>query len=205
MLSKHVMMRYLGVILLTVFTFTITRILLKKIKKKSLESFSNEENASLINDIRTILMNSESEWQKNMNEALEKISDLEISMSGINDMSNAQQKTPTETPVQTPVETPVQTLVETPVQTPVETPVQIPVETPVETTAQIPVAPGATSNPPINMINEEENLKNMPDLMVDDENEDESMPGVFRADDTAVGESFVTGITSCVTSKCSMY
>ena len=97
---------YLPVFITLLLSIIIFRGIFKRYKTKTtsnrvVEGFEEEQDSiSLVNDIRTLLMNNETEYQNNMNTILEKIVSLEVKINEerVNALTTPPQQPSTTTP-----------------------------------------------------------------------------------------------------------
>ena len=174
-------LKYLPVLFILLISIIIFRALFKRYGKKHVEKFEEEEvnELSLVNEIRTLIMNNETEYQNNMNQVLEKISSLETKLS-------AQSLPPTQ------VVPPTQVAPPQVVPPQVVLPQMQPTQSPPTQVAPPQVVPPQVAPPQVT-----------PDsILVDDEDsDDESNVSVSEAGEQTT-EPFIDGISCSATANC---
>ena len=180
---------YLPVFIALILSIVIFRVLFKKYvakpKTKTVEGFEEEMTSmTILNELRTLLMNNETEYQNRMNNVLEKIVALEVQIR------NEKMQQNEETPVETTTETPVTT---EPTTAPATT---TPTTAPATTTPTTPPATTAPTTPPKPPVN--------PPAQLNDDEDSDVESNVSDDEEEDISEPFVDGITSCATANCYM-
>lgn len=201
----EVITKYVSVLLVLFTAIVIFRMLFKTYKKRKqtvVEKFAEEHDTeiTLVNEIRTLIMNNETEYQNNMNQVLEKISTLENRLVG----APAAPATPTTEPAeQTPTTPAVQPVV---ARQPVVQPPTVPTEQsstaqPVaqQPAAQQPVAQQPVVQPPAAQPTMAPTMSTEPTFDFDEDSDDESNTG------DQVTETFVDGISCGSTANCAVF
>lgn len=186
---------YLPVFIALILSIVIFRALFKKYvskPKKTVEGFEEEVTSmTILNELRTLLMNNETEYQNRMNSVLEKLVALEVQI--MNDKMqkiSTTAKPPAEPPTEAPVETPTSTSIDTSKAT---TPVTAPATTPATAPATAPTTPTQVPSSSSNLPKNDAQL-----------NDDEDSDVESNVSDEDTNEPFVDGITSCATANCYM-
>ena len=178
---------YLPVFIALFLSIVIFRVLFKKYvakpKTKTVEGFEEEMTSmTILNELRTLLMNNETEYQNRMNNVLEKIVALEVQIR--NEKMQQNEETPVETTTETPTTAPATTTPSVPTTT-------TPPATTTPTTPPVTTAPTTAPKPPVN-----------PPAQLNDDEDSDVESNV--SDDEDISEPFVDGITSCATANCYM-
>ena len=184
---------YLPVFIALILSIVIFRVLFKKYvtkpKTKTVEGFEEEMTSiTILNELRTLLMTNETEYQNRMNNVLEKIVALEVQIRNEKMQQNEETPVTTEPTTEAPTTEPT---TEDPTTTPATTttPTTAPATT-TPTTAPATTAPKPPVNPPA-QLNDDEDSDVESNVSDDEEDED-------------INEPFVDGITSCATANCYM-
>lgn len=198
---------YLPVFIALFLSIVIFRVLFKKYvsksksKSKTVEGFEEEMTSmTILNELRTLLMNNETEYQNRMNNVLEKIVALEVQIR--NEKMQQNEETPVETTTaETTTKTPVTTEPTTapttapattaPTTAPATTAPTPPPVTTTPTTPPVTTTPTTAPKPPVN-----------PPAQLNDDEDSDVESNV--SDDEDINEPFVDGITSCATANCYM-
>ena len=187
---------YLPVFIALFLSIVIFRVLFKKYvakpKTKTVEGFEEEMTSmTILNELRTLLMNNETEYQNRMNNVLEKIVALEVQIR--NEKMQQNEETPVETTTETPTTAPATTTPSVPTTTtpPATTTPTTPPVTTTPTTPPVTTAPTTAPKPPVN-----------PPAQLNDDEDSDVESNV--SDDEDISEPFVDGITSCATANCYM-
>jgi hypothetical protein len=168
-------MKYLPVLIILLIAIVIFRYMFKiRNAKYTIENFEEEDNMSLVNEIRSLIMNNETEYQNNMNQVLEKLSLLEFKL-----VANKSEVPPVEPPVTTqPIEPPVTTQPIAPTLPP----------------------PPPTSTPP--SISTPTTPPEQPPQMFDDEDSDDESNVSTGGGDQNTTETFIDGVSCSSTANC---
>lgn len=204
----EVITKYVSVLLVLFTAIVIFRMLFKTYKKRKqtvVEKFAEEHDTeiTLVNEIRTLIMNNETEYQNNMNQVLEKISTLENRLVG----APAAPAQPTTEPVQPPappvVQTPTVPTTQPVAQQPpvVQPPAAQPPIAQQPAVAQQPVVaqqPPAAQQP-VAQPTMAPTMPTEPTFDFDEDSDDESNTG------DQVTETFVDGISCGSTANCAVF
>ena len=189
---------YLPVFIALILSIVIFRVLFKKYvakpKTKTVEGFEEEMTSmTILNELRTLLMNNETEYQNRMNNVLEKIVALEVQIR--NEKMQQNEETPVETTTETPVTTEPTTApaTTTPTTAPATTTPTTPPATTAPTTPPATTAPTTPPKPPVN-----------PPAQLNDDEDSDVESNVSDDEEEDISEPFVDGITSCATANCYM-
>ena len=189
--KTYIFFKYIPMLFILLISLIIFRVLFLE-KKKTIEKFSEENSEStfsLVNEIRTLLMNNETQYQNNMNEVLDKISLLEENLNYRNMLQSYPTDPPVPTQQQIPVKPSVPTQQQIPVKPSVPTQQQIPVKPSVPTQQQIPIEPSVPTQQQIPI-----------EPIIDEDSDDESN---VSEDNNQTTEKFVDGISCSTTANCS--
>ena len=200
-MDLEVITKYLPLLLVLVTSIVIFIMFFKTYKKRkqTVEKFEEEEVrdvglVGLVNEIRTSIMNNETEYQNNMNMVLEKISVLENMLVGTTQAAVSKAVAQPST-VQTAVAPTMPTMPTMPtVQPSVAQPQTAPT---MPTMPTMPTVQPAVAQPPIV---QSSLAPTEPPLVFDEELDDESNMG-----DEIVTETFIDGISCGSTANCAMF
>ena len=194
---------YLPVFIALILSIVIFKLLFKKYtskSKKSLEGFEEEiTSMTIINELRTLLMNNESEYQNRMNEVLEKIVALEVQMR--NEKMQQNEETPTDLTAETSIEQPTTQPPTT--QPTTQPPTTQPSTTQPPTTQPPTMQPPTTTSPTVESTQTPKPPPNPP-IKTQLNDDDSDVESNVSDDDDDINEPFVDGITSCATANCYM-
>ena len=198
---------YLPVFIALILSIVIFRVVFKKYKtkpKKTVEGFEEETTSmTILNELRTLLMNNETEYQNRMNSVLEKIVALEVQIRNEKKQneespseSTTEQTAPATTTTEKTTTSPATTTntEKTTTSPATTTNTEKPTEQPKTATTTTTPVTTSTPKPPVNP----------PAQLNDDEDSDVESNVSDDEDDEDINEPFVDGITSCATANCYM-
>ena len=203
-------LKYLPALFVMITSIIIFRILFKTYnnRKHTIEKFAEEDSSydvlSLVNEIRTLIMNNETEYQNNMNQVLEKISTLENKLVAVDTPAQEPPTVPEPPTSPQPVSPPeMPPMTQQQVQTPTTptTPTQvIQVQQPTaQQQVRTPTTP-TTSTTPTQVIQVQQPTAPIePQFAFDEDSDNESNT------EDQITESFVDGISGGSTANCGVF